>query len=106
MPSPALLCFVEGTLVETSEGAVPIEEIELGDLVWSRNDETGEEDWKPVVETFITEDKVVFDLGFLQGGEDVNSQLSKVERKTTPTHMNMFPSVSYCLPPSTPKLAF
>lgn len=35
-------CFVAGTLVATENGLVPIEEIDEGDLVWSRDEETGE----------------------------------------------------------------
>lgn len=49
-------CFVEGTevAVEGDGGLAgkPIEEIEVGDLVWARCDVTGEEGFKPVVTLF------------------------------------------------------
>ncbi|MBK8208244.1 MAG: hypothetical protein IPK87_15815 [Planctomycetes bacterium] len=48
-----VLCFVEGTevAVEGEHGLAgkPIEQIEVGDLVWSRNEHTGEQGYKPVV---------------------------------------------------------
>lgn len=48
------ICFVAGTLVKTITGLVPIEDIRVGDLVWSRDDQTGDEGWKPVVQLFTT----------------------------------------------------
>jgi len=50
-------CFLAGTLVlcKDIEGNAiykPIEEIKLGDLVWSFDEETGINDWKPVVHLF------------------------------------------------------
>jgi hypothetical protein len=47
------ICFVAGTLITTADGFTPIEEIQVGDLVWASNPETGETDLKPVVNTFI-----------------------------------------------------
>ena len=48
-------CFIEGTMVKTAEGNVPIEDIEVGDLVYAHNPETGETELKTVVNTFINE---------------------------------------------------
>ncbi|MDU1253728.1 polymorphic toxin-type HINT domain-containing protein [Intestinibacter bartlettii] len=45
-------CFVEGTLVLTENGLVPIEDIEVGDYVWAENPETGEIELKEVLNTF------------------------------------------------------
>ena len=39
----------------TATGAVAIEEIQTGDLVWAWNEETGETELKQVVETYINE---------------------------------------------------
>jgi RHS repeat-associated protein len=50
-------CFVAGTPVTTARGRVPIETVAVGELVWSRNPETGEEGWKPVVRTVVHEDE-------------------------------------------------
>ena len=44
-----------GTLVATKSGLVPIEDIQLGDLVWAYDPETGETALKPVVQTFRNE---------------------------------------------------
>ena len=54
------ICFVEGTQVaaEGEDGAIDarsIETIEVGDCVWSRNEFTGEEGFKEVVQVFRNE---------------------------------------------------
>jgi RHS repeat-associated protein len=45
-------CFAKGTLVLTDKGNKPIEDIEVGDLVWAYDEETGESGFKPVVRLF------------------------------------------------------
>lgn len=45
-------CFTAGTKVQTDEGEKPIEEIEIGDKVLSKSDETGEVAYKEVVGLF------------------------------------------------------
>ncbi|WP_312287019.1 polymorphic toxin-type HINT domain-containing protein [Terrisporobacter sp.] len=52
-------CFVEGTLVSTEEGLVPIEDIKEGDLVWSQNPETGEIKLKKVEQLFINKSDTI-----------------------------------------------
>lgn len=47
--SPGGTCFVAGTLVSTDKGLVPIEKIKVGDLVSSKNPETGEKALKQVL---------------------------------------------------------
>ena len=49
------ICFVAGTLVLTSVGEIPIEEIEAGDFVWAWDEETGDVALKEVVETYVNE---------------------------------------------------
>lgn len=51
------VCFAAGTAVHVADGLKAIEEVEVGDLVWSRDDETGELALRRVVRTFITPDK-------------------------------------------------
>ena len=46
-------CFTAGTLVPTEDGQRPIEEVKVGDYVWSENPETGKKGLKKVVDTFI-----------------------------------------------------
>ena len=45
-------CFVAGTLVETENGSLPIEQITAGMLVYATDPDTGETALKPVVQTF------------------------------------------------------
>ncbi|QDG49192.1 hypothetical protein FIV42_00090 [Persicimonas caeni] len=47
---------------ETEEGRRPIEDVDVGDRVWARNPETGEEDWREVTAVFVTPDKPVMEL--------------------------------------------
>jgi RHS repeat-associated protein len=55
-------CFVAGTLVHTSDGLKPIEEIEADDYVLSRDEETGAVDYKRVTRKFVTPDQSVIEL--------------------------------------------
>ena len=50
----AINCFVAGTVVLTSQGLVPIEQIKPNDIVWAMDEVTREAGWKPVVQTFVT----------------------------------------------------
>ena len=59
-------CFVAGTLVFTADGMRPIEEVKVGDSVWSKDEATGREGWAPVVRTFVTEDKEVLRLKLIR----------------------------------------
>lgn len=58
------LCFAKGTLVRTEQGLVAIENVEIGDRVWARDDQTGDEDWKAVAQVFVTPDQQLLDLTF------------------------------------------
>ena len=49
------VCFVEGTLVSTEAGQIPIEAVVPGMLVWVTDPETGETALKPVVQTFVNQ---------------------------------------------------
>jgi len=68
-------CFAGGTLVATESGDRPIESIQVGDKVWSRNPETGVTELKPVLHRFITANQPVLELelhsGFLGQSENV-----------------------------------
>ena len=64
------LCFVAGTMVKTDRGLRAIEEIEIGDLVWSRDDQTDEESWKTVLRTSITPDQRVLELVLIEADGD------------------------------------
>ena len=47
------VCFVAGTPVLTEKGTVAIEDVKVGDLVWSENPATGEKGLKRVLRTFV-----------------------------------------------------
>jgi hypothetical protein len=55
-------CFEAGTPVLTDQGLVAIDEIEVGDKVWARDDQTGEEAFREVTHVFVTPDKPVMEL--------------------------------------------
>ncbi|WP_431045626.1 polymorphic toxin-type HINT domain-containing protein [Roseateles sp. L2-2] len=59
-------CFVGSTPVLTAEGNVPIEKIEIGTLVQSRDPETGATALKAVTEVIRTEGRALYGLTFLQ----------------------------------------
>ncbi len=55
-------CFVAGTLVETEEGLRPIEGIEVGDMVLSRDEKTGETTLKTVTNLIRNFDRVIWEV--------------------------------------------
>ncbi|PXA79209.1 hypothetical protein DMC25_21860 [Caulobacter sp. D4A] len=63
-------CFAAGTLVATANGLRPIEEIGVGDLVLSRNEETGEVAQKRVVGLRPALEREIWEVA-LGGGERV-----------------------------------
>ncbi|MDR6553772.1 polymorphic toxin-type HINT domain-containing protein [Paenibacillus qinlingensis] len=64
-------CFTAGTVVKTDQGQLPIEQIQAGDLVLSKNAETGEVAYKPVEHTFEKEITTAWHLTF--GNETVTT---------------------------------
>lgn len=46
-------CLVAGTLIWTALGAIPVEQVQIGDLVLSQHPETGELAYQPVLRTTI-----------------------------------------------------
>ncbi len=56
------LCFVKGTLIHTPDGLKPIEDIQVGDLVASKDESSGETSWKPVVRLYRHHDQQILNL--------------------------------------------
>jgi hypothetical protein len=58
-------CFEAGTAIATANGAVAIENVAVGDLVWSYDYMTGEKSLKPVTGTSVREtcDILMLDIG-------------------------------------------
>lgn len=55
-------CFAAGTLVHTERGLVPIEELAIGDRVWSRSESTGDVGLRSIVHRFVTPDQPIYEL--------------------------------------------
>ena len=66
-------CFAAGTLVKTEEGYKAIEEIEVGDKVWSWDEATGEQALKTVVQLFRNEKDVLVHID--AAGEEIQTTL-------------------------------
>jgi RHS repeat-associated protein len=72
----AFCCFAAGTLVDTEFGLRPIEEIKVGDLVYSRNETTGDTKLKPVTALIPKHERLLWTVTL-----SVARTLSKKERK-------------------------
>ena len=71
---PEISCFTAGNVIHTINGLKPIEDIEVGDMVASKSDQTGEMECKPVVQVFNFDDKTVLNLTFeTENGDSVQT---------------------------------
>jgi hypothetical protein len=61
-------CFVAGTQVLTESGYKNIEDVVLGEKLWAKNTETGEQDWKPVTKIFNEPDRGIYEINLM--GQD------------------------------------
>jgi hypothetical protein len=83
-PKAVLNCFVAGTKISTPDGLRSIEEIRAGDIVYSKNVDTGEKGTKSVIRTFINKTN---ELIYLQvNGEEII---------TTPEHLFHVDSIGW-----------
>jgi hypothetical protein len=55
-------CFVAGTQVLTEDGYKNIEDVKLGEKLWAKNTDTGEQEWKPVTKIFVEPDRGIFEV--------------------------------------------
>lgn len=55
-------CFVAGTKIHTADGLKNIEDIQLGDLIWSREEFGDKYAYRPVVATKITEQQALYEV--------------------------------------------
>ena len=72
---PGHNCFIAGTLVQTDDGTIPIEDLRPGDYVLAWDEETETVGPKPVVETYVNETNELIHV-YVNGEEII----------TTPTH--------------------
>jgi hypothetical protein len=61
-PVPEGICFVAGTPVSTADDERAIEKLQPGDLVWSRDEQTGEVALQPIDRTFVTPNAEILEL--------------------------------------------
>ncbi len=58
------VCFVAGTPIITANGSVPIEKLQVGDIVLTRNMKTGTAEQQTVLNTFISQTRELITLKF------------------------------------------
>jgi|GEM_PF-3455647 len=61
-------CFVAGTPVLTAHGPRPIEQVEEGEWVWSRDENTEDWGWRPVTKTFTTHPDTLVHVSYAARG--------------------------------------
>jgi RHS repeat-associated protein len=66
-------CFAASTMIHSERGLVPIEEVQVGDRVRSRNEETGDEGYRSVVRTSVTLDQPTLELQFIGGSRETET---------------------------------
>lgn len=76
-------CFVAGTMIMTPLGAKAIERIEVGDLVWSAHEESGETGFRPVMELYRNVSPEIWRIAYDHDGDPFTSD---AEIDCTPEH--------------------
>ena len=77
-------CFIAGTPVLSENGLVAIESIQIGDLVWAEDPETGKKSLEPVKQIFVKQTDVL-----------VHLLIDDEEIVTTPTHPFYVPNIGW-----------
>ena len=69
------VCFAAGTLIHTINGLVPIENIQVGDLVLAKPENGGEQSYKPVTQTFshVSDKLVLFSAVGIEGPRSLDA---------------------------------
>lgn len=62
---PGSCCFVAGTQVLTKDGYKNIEDVQLGEKLWAKNTDTGEQDWKPVTRIFVEPNRDIYEINLI-----------------------------------------
>jgi hypothetical protein len=70
-PPGACGCFAAGTIVWTSHGAVPIEQVKVGDLVLAKDEQSGELVFRLVTAEIVTRQAALLDLSLEQEGREI-----------------------------------
>jgi hypothetical protein len=67
------ICFAAGTLVATAAGPSPIERIHEGDLIWSRDEVSGDIALRPVLQRHVTPGQTLMTLVASAGSGDAET---------------------------------
>jgi hypothetical protein len=70
-PSGACGCFVAGTLVWTTQGLVPIEQVRAGDVVLAKDEQSGELVFRLVTNEIVVKQTALLDVTLEQDGRGV-----------------------------------
>jgi RHS repeat-associated protein len=65
--------FVAGTLVHTQQGIIAIEDVHIGDMVWSYNEKTGEQEWNKVVHLIQGDQEYELVILRLENGDTIEA---------------------------------
>lgn len=77
LPPPCKIrCFAAGTTVLTEQGFVAIETLEVGDVVWAYNPDTGESALKPILKTGVNTQDTIWNLSLAKGGETYRHEVT------------------------------
>ncbi len=68
------VCFVEGTKVSTPNGLINIENLKVGDIVYTYNEQNGKIEEKPVERTFINSSSEIASITFENGEKIENTK--------------------------------
>ena len=69
-----VVCFVAGTKVSTPNGLIPIEDLKVGDMVYTYNEENGKIEEKPIQETHINPAREIAMITFENGEKIENTK--------------------------------
>jgi RHS repeat-associated protein len=77
LPPPCKIrCFAAGTTVLTEHGFVAIETLEVGDVVWAYDPDTGESALKPILKTGVNTQDTIWNLTLAKGGETYRHEVT------------------------------
>lgn len=68
------ICFVEGTKVSTPNGLINIEDLKIGDIVYTYNEQNGKVEEKPIQKTFINSSNEIAIITFENGEKIENTK--------------------------------
>ena len=87
--------FMAGTLVHTKEGLVPIEQLKVGDMALSQDEQTSERAYKPVTRTFIHQKQPICKLNFVGVDDEFGDIYMTANHPIRVVHQDLDPKGSW-----------